>query len=59
MAEYVEGAAKKKNLTIENFMTEEEKITSNRTRLNELEVLRSELNSGKLFFLQIITLLVK
>ena len=59
MAEYVEGAAKKKNLTIENFMTEEEKITSNRTRLNELEVLGSELNSGKLFFLQIITLLVK
>ena len=53
MAQYGEDASKKKSLTIEDFMTEEEKITNDRTKLNELEVLRSELNSGILVFVKL------
>ena len=48
MAQLSANTSKNKTITIENFMTEEEKIARNRKKLNELEVLRSELNSGKI-----------
>ena len=47
MAELSASTSNTKTITIENFMTEDEKIARNRKKLNELEVLRSELNSGK------------
>ena len=47
MAELSASSSNTKTITIENFMTEDEKIARNRKKLNELEVLRSELNSGK------------
>lgn len=47
MAELSASTSKTKTITIENFMTEDEKIARNRKKLNELEVLRSELNSVK------------
>ena len=53
MAELSTDTSKSKSLTIENFMTEEEKIARNRKKLNELEVLRSELNSGILIFFKL------
>ena len=46
MTEQSSTNSKPKVITIENFMTEEEKVSRNRKKLNELDVLRSELNSG-------------
>ena len=48
MTEQSSTNSKPKVITIENFMTEEEKVSRNRKKLNELDVLRSELNSGKI-----------
>lgn len=47
MTEQSSTNSKPKVITIENFMTEEEKVSRNRKKLNELDVLRSELNSVK------------
>ena len=48
MTEQGSTNSKPKVITIENFMTEEEKASRNRKKLNELDVLRSELNSGNI-----------
>lgn len=48
MTEQGSTNSKPEVITIENFMTEEEKASRNRKKLNELDVLRSELNSGNI-----------
>ena len=47
MADSAGDRPRKEVITIETFMTEEEIKEKNHQRLRELEVLKSELNSGE------------